>query len=121
MELEVCGAVRVSISLAPCRLGYTKRHGHDVTLALCYCAENPRSYLDVEVIAEITRSLLGSSDRVELDDLVGLECASIEDLLKKVAEKAPEKLDDYRLCKVEAKWLYGERSITLRATSSTKS
>ena len=120
MELEVCGAVRVSLSLAPCRLGYTEPHGHDITLTLCYCAVNPRSYIDVEEIADTARRALGGNVRGRLDELVGLECAAVEDLLKMVAEKAPKELDDYKLCRVEARWLYGERSITLRINPAAK-
>ena len=120
MELEVCGAVRVSISLAPCRLGYTEPHGHDITLTLCYCAVDPRSYIDVEEIANTVKRALGGSVRGMLDELVGLECAAVEDLLKMVAEKAPKELGGYRLCRVEARWLNGERSISLRITPSAR-
>jgi hypothetical protein len=109
-RLEVCGSVDVSLALRPCGMGYREVHGHDFRVEACYCGE-PGARIDVEKIVEA----IGSRVKVRgyLDDITGVECSVIEDLLQALSKLLPKELGDARLCRLTATWLGGSRRVSL--------
>ncbi|GBF09205.1 hypothetical protein apy_09300 [Aeropyrum pernix] len=107
---EVCGSTEISVALTASKLGYTRLHGHDITVTACYCGPP----LDTEKIVTALEEALGAVRRGSLEEALGESGAIAEDLLRWLSRRLPERIENSVICLLEARWGRLPRIVRLR-------